>query len=88
MLSGFAIAQATIRYRKPLGFPATVDIGSSIIHIGRTSYILGQSVFLGDQCIATGEIVTVRIDGHTQKSIPLEDEVRAILETVAPIPVG
>ncbi|NKC14148.1 MAG: acyl-CoA thioesterase [Gammaproteobacteria bacterium] len=85
MLTGFAIAQVTIKYRAQLGFPATVNIGSSIIHIGRTSYILGQAVFFGDECIATGEVVTVRFDAASHKPMPLEDEVRAILESVAPL---
>jgi acyl-CoA thioester hydrolase len=84
MLAGFAIAKVTIEYRAPLTFPATVDIGSSIVRIGRSSYVLGQSVFEGDRCVATAEVVTVRIDGTSQRSMPLEDEVRAVLETVAP----
>lgn len=84
MLAGFAIAQVTIKFRAPLTFPNTVDIGSSIVHIGRSSYILGQSVFVGQRCIATAEVVTVRIDPTSHKSRPLEDDVKTILRTVAP----
>ena len=83
MLTGFAIARITINYRAPLTFPATVDIGSAVTRIGNSSYVLGQSVFRGDECIATAEVVTVRFDAKSHRSMPLEDEVRAVLATVA-----
>lgn len=84
MLTGFAIAKITIEYRAPLAFPATVDIGSSIVRIGRSSYTLGQAVFEGDRCVATAEVVTVRFDPATHRSMPIEDELRAVLQTLAP----
>ncbi|MEM7406252.1 MAG: thioesterase family protein [Pseudomonadota bacterium] len=84
-LSGFAIAKTTIEYRAALSFPATVDIGSTITRIGRSSYTLGQAVFSAGRCIATAEIVTVRIDVATGQSQPLEDHVRAALERVRPL---
>lgn len=84
MLTGFAIARITIDYRAPLTFPATVDIGSAVTRLGNTSYVLGQAVFRGEQCIATAEVVTVRFDSATHRSMPLEPEVRAILATVMP----
>jgi acyl-CoA thioester hydrolase len=83
MLTGFAIARIIIDYRAPLTFPATVDIGSAVTRIGNSSYVLGQSVFRGDQCIATAEVVTVRFDSATHRSMPLEDAVREVLATVA-----
>ena len=83
-LAGFAIAKTTIEYRRALGFPATVDIGSTIARLGRSSYTLGQAVFHGDICVATAEVVTVRIDGESGRSIPIEPEFRAILEKLGP----
>ena len=84
MLSGFAIARICIDYRAPLSFPASVDIGSSIVRIGRSSYTLAQAVFEGERCVARAEVVTVRFDPHTHRSIPIEDGLRAVLETLAP----
>jgi acyl-CoA thioester hydrolase len=83
-LAGFAIRKTTIEYLRALSFPATVDIGSTIARIGRSSYTLAQAVFVDDQCIATAEIVTVRIDNETGKSVPIEDWIRATLEQVGP----
>lgn len=84
-LSGFAIAKTTIEYRAALSFPATVQIGSTIARIGRSSYTLGQAVFSDGRCIATAEIVTVRIDVATGRSQPLEAHVRTALERVQPL---
>jgi acyl-CoA thioester hydrolase len=84
-LAGFAIVKTTIEYRRALGFPATVRIGSTVARIGSSSYTLGQSVFLGEQCIATAEIVTVRINPDTGQPTALEPHVRCALERVAPL---
>lgn len=83
-LAGFAIVKTTIEYRSALGFPATVDIGSTVARLGRSSYTLGQSVFHGEQCVATAEIVTVRIDGESGRPIPIEPHFRETLERLGP----
>ena len=57
-----------------------VDIGTGIIRLGRSSYVLGQGIFSGDKCIATAEVVTVYFDAATNKSRPLPDELRGVLE--------
>ena len=54
MLAGFAIAQVTIKFRMPLTFPNTVDIGSSIIHIGRTC------TFSGSPCLSVTDVLPPR----------------------------
>ena len=86
-LAGFAIVKTTIEYRQALTFPGTVRIGSTIARIGNSSYTLGQAVFLDKHCVATAEIVTVRIDAQDGRPMALEPEVRAALERVAPIVV-
>ena len=83
-LAGFAIRKTTIEYMQALSFPATVDIGSTVARIGRSSYTLAQAVFLGDSCAATAEIVTVRIDSATGKPIPIEDWIRETLVQLRP----
>ncbi len=83
-LAGFAIVKTTIEYRAALGFPATVDIGSTVARLGRSSYTLGQAVFHGDQCVATAQIVTVRIDGDTGRPVPIEAHFRETLESLGP----
>ena len=80
VLTGFAIARFDATYLAALNYPGEVDIGTGVIRIGRSSYVLGQGIFSGDTCIATAEVVTVLFDSATGKSRPLSDELRAVLE--------
>lgn len=80
VLTGFAIARFDATYLAALNYPGEVDIGTGVIRIGRSSYVLGQGIFSGDTCIATAEVVTVLFDPATGKSRPMGDELRAVLE--------
>lgn len=87
VLTGFVLARYTIEYHRPLEFPGSVDVGTTITRIGRSSYTFGQAVFRGEDCAATAEAVQVRIDPKTGRSMPLSDEFKAMLQTVA-LPEG
>jgi acyl-CoA thioester hydrolase len=69
-----------IDYRAELHYPATVHIGSRLMRIGRTSLVLGNSVFKGDLCAATSVTTLVTIDSATRWPVPIEAKARAILE--------
>jgi|TARA_B100000315_G_scaffold241582_1_gene262587 acyl-CoA thioester hydrolase len=79
ILAGFALVKFSVEYYKTLHYPGSVDIGTVVTKIGRTSYVLGQGIFSGDECIAVAEVITVCLDDQTQKSQPIGDELRAIL---------
>jgi acyl-CoA thioester hydrolase len=79
-LTGFAIARFTAEYHTTLAYPGEVDVGTVVIRIGRSSYVLGQGVFAGEKCIATAEVVTVFFDPAANKSRPLTDELRGVLQ--------
>ncbi len=83
VLTGFVLARYTIEYHRPLNFPGSVDVGTTIIRIGRSSYTFGQAVFRGDECVATAEVVQVRVDPESGRSMPLSDDFKALLEAVA-----
>ena len=76
------IAEQTIRYLLPLSYPATIDIGTAVTRIGRSSYDLGHTIFLGDRCAATGILIYVLTDPATGKGMPLNEEFRARLEEI------
>ena len=82
-LTGFVLARFTIEYHRPLHFPGSVDIGTTIIRIGRSSYTFGQAVFQDQHCVASAEVVQVRIDPDTGKSTPLDDDFRRLLERLS-----
>jgi acyl-CoA thioester hydrolase len=74
------MARVEIDYRRELHWPLTVDVGTRIVAIGRTSYVMGQGIFRGDTCATTGRTTLVMIDRQTRRSAALPDEYRAVLE--------
>ncbi len=69
-----------IDYRAELHYPAVVQIGSRLMRIGRTSLVLGNSVFKGDLCAATSVTTLVTIDSATRRPVAISAEARAVLE--------
>ena len=80
ILTGFVLVKFSVDYLKALHYPGAVDIGTVVTKVGRSSYVLGQGIFSGDDCAAIAEVITVWFDDETQKSKPIGDELRGILE--------
>lgn len=74
------IVRVEIDYRAELHYPGTVDIGTRVLSVGRTSFRLGAAVFHGDRCIATSEAVIVLMDETTRQAKPLSPRLKAWLE--------
>ena len=79
ILVGFVLVKFSVEYHAVLHYPGSVQIGTAVTRVGGSSYTLGQGVFKEDQCMASAEVITVRIDSETQKSAPLSDELKEIL---------
>jgi acyl-CoA thioester hydrolase len=79
ILTGFVLVSFSVRYLAQLHYPGNADIGTRVLRIGGSSYTLGQGLFEGERCVATAEVVTVRIDPETGRSAPLSDELRQAL---------
>lgn len=77
--SGFVIARLTIDFRRELLWNETVDIGTTVRAIGRSSMTLGQGLFRGTDCVATAESVIVLMDEATRRPLPIPEEMRARL---------
>jgi acyl-CoA thioester hydrolase len=75
---GGMVARIAINYLGETHFPNVVHIGTGIVHLGTTSYTLGQGLFIEDKCVATAEGVLVRIDRETRRPVALPDDMRAI----------
>ncbi len=82
MPAGFVAVMARIEidYRRELHWPGTVDIGSRVVGIGRSSYVIGQGIFRGEVCVTTGRTTIVVIDRETRKSVALPESYRGVLE--------
>jgi acyl-CoA thioester hydrolase len=73
------MARVEIDYRMELHWPNAVDIGTSLLRVGNSSFVLGQGIFRGADCVTTGRTVLVLIDKATRRSAPLPADYRAAL---------
>jgi acyl-CoA thioester hydrolase len=76
----FVIVRLELDFRAELFYPGTVDIGTRVLAIGRSSFRLGQGIFKDDFCAATAECVMVLVDDATRKAKPLTPKLRQWLE--------
>lgn len=78
----FIVRRVVIDYLGTASYPAEIDIGSCVVAVGESSFTIGQGVFLGDQCLATGETVHVHLTQGAPS--PLTDVLRTVLEGELP----
>jgi acyl-CoA thioester hydrolase len=76
----FAIVRLELDFRAELYYPGTVDIGTRVLAIGRSSFRIGQGIFAGERCAATAECVMVLLDPKTHRAKPLTPHLRRWLE--------
>ena len=76
----WVLARIEIDFLHELRWPGTVEIGSAIAHIGRSSYTFSQAIFHDGICAATGRSTLVLIDAATRRSRPAPPEIIQRLE--------
>jgi acyl-CoA thioester hydrolase len=72
----FVIVRLAIDFRAELFYPGTVDIGTRVARIGRSSFTLAQGIFNGEVCAATAESVGALIDVGERRAVALPDTLR------------
>ena len=80
------MANVAIAYRRQLHYPGTIDVGTGVLKLGRTSITLRSDVYFEGALIAEGESVVVLVDRASGASQPLSDAVRAMLEKLTVTP--
>ncbi|MEJ0071069.1 MAG: thioesterase family protein [Pseudomonadota bacterium] len=73
------VANISINYRRQLRYPGTIEVGSGVLKLGRSSMTLGCGIFSDGVLVADGESVVVLVDHASGKSQPLPDPMRATL---------
>jgi acyl-CoA thioester hydrolase len=68
------VARLEIDFLGELNWPGTVEIGTAVDEIGRSSYRFIHALFNNGKCMATGRTVMVLIDRETRRSRPLPPE--------------
>jgi acyl-CoA thioester hydrolase len=73
------------RYSKPLAFPADLDAGLRVEHLGRSSVRYGIGIFArgDDSAAAEGWFVHVFVNRDTRASTPLPAAIREALARLA-----
>lgn len=77
---GWTIVRIGLDYRAQIHFPGTVDIGTRVLSLGRTSCTVGQGLFVGEACVATAQAVLVWTDVAAGKALALSDAMRTALQ--------
>jgi acyl-CoA thioester hydrolase len=71
------LARTEIDFLRELYYPGTVEIGTGIAQIGRTSFTFAHALFNDGLCAATGRATMVLIDAATRRSQALPDDLLA-----------
>ena len=71
-------AQSTVIYLAEIFHPSTLTIGSGVLKIGKSSWEIGQAIFLDGRCL--GLCATTIVQADSNGSHPLTPAMRARLE--------
>jgi acyl-CoA thioester hydrolase len=75
----FVIAKLSLDFLKEMNFPGTVEVGTRVNQIGKSSFTCGQALFKNGECCSTAESVIVLTDDSTRRSAPLPEKVLKVL---------
>jgi acyl-CoA thioester hydrolase len=78
--STFVIANLNLNFIAEINWPGTVEIGTGILQINRSSFLLGQGIFQNGKLCATSETIMVHVSGKPAKSCPLSAEGKKFLD--------
>jgi acyl-CoA thioester hydrolase len=73
----FVIARLELDFVNEMLWPGTVEIGSGVIAVGRSSIRLEQALFQGERLVAVGQTVMVQVNDATRRSQPLSERLKA-----------
>ncbi len=74
------VRKATLDYLASARYDDVLDIGMRCARIGTSSLVFSGAVSRQDELLVSGELVYVFADPHTQKSKPVPDALRAVLD--------
>ena len=78
--TSFVLARLEVDYVAEIHWPGSVQIGTRVLEIGRSSARFAQAIFQHGQCTARAETVVVLVDNATRRSTPWTEQERAFLD--------
>lgn len=76
---GPVVIHVACTFLKPVVYPATLVIKSSLNSMGRTSMEMGHALYQSDDLVAEGISKIVWVDYRANKSHPLPEEIRRLM---------
>jgi acyl-CoA thioester hydrolase len=75
------VVESRCTYFRPLRFPDPIEVGLSVVSLGRSSVRYHIAIFGSDSDLAAaqGDFTHVYVDRANQKPVPIPDPVRAVL---------
>jgi acyl-CoA thioester hydrolase len=70
----------TINFLVEMHFPGTVDVGSRILSMGKSSVMMGHAIFQNEKCHAISDSVLVLIDTKTRKPTAMTPEIIQLVD--------
>jgi acyl-CoA thioester hydrolase len=77
------LARIEIDFLKELRWPGTIEVGTAVAEIGRSSYTFVQAVFIDGACAAKARSTMVLIDGETRRARALPPTLVSRLERLS-----
>lgn len=79
------VVETGCRFARPLAFPQPVEVGLVVDRIGNSSVHYGLGIFAKNdsEASAEGRFVHIYVDRASRRPVPLPDEWRSKLETIA-----
>lgn len=78
--TGPVVIHVSATYLKPVVYPATLHLHSSLNTIGNSSLVLDHHLYQGEMLMTHGSSKIVWVDYTQGKSIPLPDNIRSLFE--------
>lgn len=80
--NGFILANIGCDFIAQLHYPATVEIGTRVLRIGRSSLQLQHGIYNAGHLVAVLSGTLVWFDYATQKTVPVPEHARAYIRSV------
>jgi acyl-CoA thioester hydrolase len=77
----FVIVRLELDFRREMHWGGPVEIGTVVLSVGRSSFLLAQGTFQDGVCTATAHTRIVMLDKATRRSAPLPETLRETLES-------
>jgi acyl-CoA thioester hydrolase len=84
----FVIARLEIDFLGEMRWPGSVVIGSRCEHVGRSSLVMTQALFIDERCAASARSTVVLMDRATRRAAPLPPETARALHTFGALSNG